>query len=74
VVVGRMPLWGSYLVDAIGGGGSPSNPAEVIGYLWQGYIAAYGTDELGSYGDNQPWWYYTPIGSSWDYCGDQDYR
>lgn len=35
---------------------------------------AYGIDELGSYGDNQPWCHYRPIGSSWDYCGYQDYK
>ena len=43
-------------------------------YLWQGYINAYGIDRLDTYGDNQPWCHYRPIGSSWDYCGYQDYK
>ena len=38
------------------------------------YINAYGIDRLDTYGDNQPWCHYQPIGSGWDYCGFQDYK
>ncbi len=68
-------LWPLYGIDAlIEGGGGPSNRTEAIGYLWEGYIRAYGIDALGSYGDNQPWCYFTPVGGGWDFCDAQDYQ
>lgn len=51
-------LWENYAKELLFESGfSPSHKYESIGYLWQGYIAAYGNSALGSskYGDNQPW-------------------
>lgn len=51
-------------------GSDPRHPYESLGYLWQGYIEAYGNKALRSskYGDNQPWCSFTPVVADWDYC------
>ena len=47
----------------------PRHPYEALGYLWEGYIAAYGNAKLGpKYGDDQPWCSFLPRASSWEYC------
>lgn len=61
------PLYGINLLTF--SGSDPRHPYEALGYLWQGYISAYGNDRLGStYGDNQPWCSFKPIDYSWNYC------
>jgi hypothetical protein len=67
-------LRSGYGGECIRGGGGPTNRYEALGYLWEGYIRAYGTDALGSFGDDQPWCHFQPIGSGWDYCSNQEYR
>lgn len=58
-----------YLWEQLFNGTGPSNRYESIGYLWEGHIRMFGNDRLGStYGDNQPWCYYRPLDSSWNYC------
>lgn len=65
----RATLGVGYFWEQLLNGSGPSNRYEAIGYLWEGHIKMWGNDRLGSkYGDNQPWCYYGPLDSSWNYC------
>lgn len=66
-----LSLWWNYAAERLRHSGfSPTHRYESIGYLWEGYIAAYGNKALGSpkYVDNQPWCYFGPVFPTWNYC------